>query len=122
MRIFLWVAQIVLAVFSFAGGLYKLFAWEQLAMMPASASLARPAWAAAGIFEVICALLLLSPIVLKGRQAFARAGAIALLLESIALAVLYGTHSTRFEASNPLPWVLLMAVLAAIVAFARRPR
>lgn len=122
MNIVVWVVQVVLAVFALSGGLYKLFAWEQLSAVPAVATMPRAAWTFAGILEVVLALLLLLPIVWKPSSAVVPLAAGVLAIESLALAVLYARHSTRMEPSNPMLWVVLMAVLAAIVALARMDR
>lgn len=40
-------------------------------------------------------------------------------MESLALAAVYARHSLKFDASNPLVWVVVMALLAVFVAFGR---
>jgi hypothetical protein len=41
MNILLWVVQLALAVFSFAGGAYKIFSFDELAKLPATGALPR---------------------------------------------------------------------------------
>ena len=47
--------------------------------------------------------------------------AAALALETLALAGLYGRYSLQLTAANPLAWAVLMALLAAFVAYGRYP-
>jgi hypothetical protein len=48
--------------------------------------------------------------------------AAALALESLALAMLYARYSLQLTATNPLIWVVLMGLMAAIVAYGRYAR
>jgi len=122
MNILLWIAQIFLALLALAGGGYKLFAHAQFAMTPAAAALPRAAWSAIGAFEMVCGVLLILPMSLKFRPVLTPVAATALVVESLALALLYSRYSLRIEAANPMVWVLLMAILGAFVAYGRFPR
>lgn len=122
MNLLLWILQGVLALFSLAGGGYKLFAYAELARTPAATALPRVAWGAIGAFEMACAVLLILPLALRWMPWLTPLAAVALLVESLALAAMYARFSTRLEASNPLVWVLLLAVLAAAVACGRYSR
>ena len=119
MNVLLWIAQIALAVLAFAGGAYKVSSFEQLAMMPATAALPRGAWTALGVFEMVCAVLLLVPAATKWKPALTPLAAVVLALESLALAALYSRYSLDLTAANPLVWVVLMAVIAAFIAYGR---
>lgn len=122
MNILLWIAQIFLALLALAGGGYKLFAHAQFATTVAAAALPRAAWSALGAFEMLCGVLLILPVALKSRPVLAPVAATALVVESLALALLYSRYSLRIEAANPMVWVLLMAILGAFVAYGRFPR
>ncbi len=122
MNLLLWVVQIVLALFALAGGAYKLFAYAELAKMPATAALPQSAWGTLGMFEMACGVLLIVPFALKWMPALTPLAAAALVLESLALAALYARFSLQLAPSNPLVWVLLMAILAALVACGRYAR
>jgi hypothetical protein len=50
MNILLWILQVALALFSFMGGQYKLFHFDELATMPQTAALALEALALAVLF------------------------------------------------------------------------
>jgi len=117
MNVLLWVVQVLLALFAIGGGTYKILVYDKIANMPQTAALPHGAWIALGVFEVICGLLLIIPFA-KGR--FIPIAATALLIESIALAVIDARYSTEFTAQNPLVWVIVMAIEAAFIAFFRR--
>jgi hypothetical protein len=122
MNVLLWVCQIALALLSFSGGAYKLLMFDELAKMPATAGLARGGWGALGVFEMVCAVLLIVPAATKKVPVLAPAAAIALLLESLGLAGLYARYSLELAATNPLVWVVMMALMAAFVAYGRYAR
>ena len=119
MNLLLWILQIALALFSLAGGAYKLFAFAELAKMPATAALPQSAWGALGVFEMVCGVLLVVPFALKWMPMLTPLAAAALVLESVALAAPYARFSLQLAPSNPLVWVALMAILAVIVACGR---
>jgi hypothetical protein len=119
MNIVLWILQAIVALFSLAGGAYKIVGFEELAKMPATAALSRAAWGVLGVFEIVCGVLLIIPAALKWMPALTPAAAALLVVESLALALLYARHSLQFAATNPLVWVIAIAVMAAFVAYGR---
>ncbi len=121
MLVLLWVVQSALALFSFAGGAYKLFMFEELANMPAMAVLSRGGWGALGALEMVCGVLLVVPAATRWMPVSTPVAAAALALESFALAGLYARHSLTLTAANPLVWVVMMGLMAAFVAYARSP-
>jgi len=122
MNILLWVLQIFLALLAFAGGAYKVFAFDQVAGSAFYAALPRAGWGALGVFEVVCAVLLILPALLNWRRGLVPLAAAALALETIGLSILYARYSLEPTPANPLVWSVLMAVLAAFVAYGRRAR
>jgi DoxX-like family len=119
MNILLWVLQIALALLSFAGGAYKVFMFDELAKVPPIAALPQGAWAALGMFEMFCAVLLVVPAATKWTPVLTPLAAAALALESLSLAGLYARYSLALAATNPLVWVVVMGLLAAFVAYGR---
>jgi hypothetical protein len=117
MNVLLWVLQIALALLSLAGGAYKVFMFDELAKMPAMGALSRGGWGALGVFEMLCAVLLVVPAAAK--WVLTPLAAAALALESLALAGLYARYSLKLTATNPLVWVVLMGLMAAFVAYGR---
>jgi hypothetical protein len=119
MNVLLWVVQVALALLSFAGGAYKIFSFDELAKMPATGALSRGGWGALGVFEMLCAVLLVVPAATKWMPLLTPLAAAALVLESLALAALYARYSLKLTATNPLVWVVVMALMAAFVAYGR---
>lgn len=122
MNVLLWIVQVVLAVEVFSGGLYKIVNFDEIATMPAIGAMPRSGWTAVGVFEIVCAVLLILPAVVKRMGPLTPLAASALALESLALAVLYAQYSLAAVATNPLVWAVEVAVLAAFVAYGRSTR
>ena len=121
MNALMWIVQSILAFLCLAGGAYKIIAFEELAKMPATAELSRLGWTTLGVVEIVCGVLLIIPSALKWRPILTPIAAAVLSLESFGLALMYARHSVQITAINPLPWVVAVGVLAAIVAYARAP-
>lgn len=119
MNVLLWIVQVALALFSFMGGQYKLFHFDELAKMPQTAALPRGGWGALGVFEMMCAILLIVPAAVKWMPALTPLAAAALTLESLALVVLFAQYSLALTSTNPLLYVVAMALVAAFVAYGR---
>jgi hypothetical protein len=119
MNVLLWILQVALALFSFMGGQYKLFHFDELAMMPQMTALSRGGWAAIGIFEMLSAILLIVPAGVKWMPVLTPLAAAALALDALALAVLFAQYSLALTATNPLVYVVVMALVAAFVAYGR---
>jgi hypothetical protein len=115
----LWVLQVPLALLSFGGGAYKVFMFDELAKVPAMGALSRGGWGALGVFEMLCAVLLVVPAAASRMPILTPLAAAALALESLALAGLYARYSLELTATNPLVWVVMMGLMAAFVACGR---
>ena len=119
MNALLWVFQVALALLSFAGGAYKVFMFDELAKVPTTGALSRGAWGALGVFEMLCAILLIVPSIANWMPVLTPLAAAALALESLALAGLYAQYSLKLTATNPLVWVVVMGLVAVFVAYGR---
>ena len=119
MNIFLWVIQLALAVLCLSGGSYKVFMFDELAKMPATGALSRGGWAALGVFEIVCGVLLIVPSATKWLPVLTPLAAAALVVEGLALAALYARYSLELTATNPLVWVVAIGLMAAVVAYGR---
>jgi hypothetical protein len=119
MNILLWILQITLALFCFAGGSYKLFQYRELAKTPAAAALSRAGWGGIGAFEITCAALLVVPAAATWMPVLTPLAAAAIILESLALGALFARYSRKLTAANPLVWVIGMGLVAAVVAYGR---
>ena len=124
-NVMLWVAQIALAFLNFAGGAFKLMAYEELAKVPSSATLPQAGWAAIGVLEIVCAILLIVPAATKKMPWLTPLAAAVLAVEALALSGNHALYSLELAATNPLVWSATMAAVAAAVAYGRyslRPR
>ena len=119
MNILLWVLQLALALLSVSGGAYKVFMFDELAKMPATGALARGGWGALGVFEMLCAVLLVVPAATNWTPVLTPLAAAALAVESLALAGLYARYSRKLAATNPMVWAVVMGLLVAFVAYGR---
>jgi uncharacterized membrane protein YphA (DoxX/SURF4 family) len=116
MDVLLSVVQVLLALMSLAGGAYKVFMYDQIAKMQFGGALPRGGWAALGVFEIVCGVLLVIPAAKRHLTPIAAAG---LAVENIALAVFYGRYSLEVTPANPLVWVVVAAVMALFIAVGR---
>ena len=119
MNILLWILQLALALLCLAGGAYKLFQFDELAKVPATAALPRAGWGAIGVLEMLCAVLLIVPVAVKWMPILTPLAAAVLAVEALALSVNNARYSLQLAATNPLVWTLAMAVMAAFVAWGR---
>lgn len=87
--------------------------------MPSTAALSRGGRGAIGVFEMLCALPLIVPAATKWMPVLTPFAAAALALEALALAVLFAQYSLALTATNPLVYVVVMALVAAFVAYGR---
>jgi hypothetical protein len=117
MNALLWVLQVALALLYFAGGAYKTFQFDELANQ--MVTLPRGGWAALGVLEMVCAVLLVVPVSGKWMPVQIPLAAAALALETLALAGLYAQYSLQLTAANPFVWAAAMGLLVAFVAYAR---
>ena len=115
-NVLLWVAQIALAFLNFAGGSFKLFAYQELAKVPSSATLPQAGWAAVGVLEIVCAILVIVPWATKTMPWLTPLAAAVLAVEALALSANHASYSLAMAATNPLVWSATMAVIAGIVA------
>jgi uncharacterized membrane protein YkgB len=119
MNLLLWILQLALALLSFAGGAYKVFSFDAVANQPFFGALPRGGWSTLGVFEMVCAVLLVVPVATKWMPTLTPLAAAALALESLALAVLYARYSLALAATNPLVYVVVTGLMAAFVAYGR---
>jgi DoxX-like protein len=119
MNVLLWILQVALALLCLAGGAYKVFSFDELAKMPATGALPRGGWAALGVFEMLCGVLLIVPAATKWMPVLTPMAAVALTLESLVLAAVFARYSLKLTATNPLVWVVAIGLMAAFVAYGR---
>ena len=81
MNVLLWVLQVALALLYLAGGAYKTFMFDELATQ--MRALPRGGWAALGVLEMLCAVLLVVPAAAKWMPVLTPLAAAALALETL---------------------------------------
>jgi hypothetical protein len=68
---------------------------------------------------MMCTILLIVPAAIKRMPVLTPLAAAALALEAPALVVLFAQYSLALTATNPLVYVLMMALIAGFVAYER---
>jgi len=117
MNVLLWIVQALLALLLLAGGSFKFLKPEDVAsQIPA---LPLGAWRAIGVLEVLGGVLLIAPAATKWLPVLTPAAAAVLLVEALALSILYASYSLQLTAANPLVWSATMAILLAFVTYGR---
>lgn len=116
MNILLWVVQAFLALMCLGGGTFKIFKIDELQLtVNAMRQLPHALWALMGAVEVLGGLLLILP-GLVGKQARLTPMAAAVIaVQSLLISALYAVYGD----SAPLPYAVVMAVLAGFVAYGR---
>ena len=117
MNVLLWILQIALALLYLAGGAYKTFMFDELANQ--MNAVPRAGWAALGVLEMVCAVLLVVPAAARWMPVLTPLAAAALAVETLALAVVYSRYSLQLTAANPLVWAAVMGLLVSFVAYER---
>lgn len=112
MNALLWILQIVLALLYISGGGYKTFNANELLTMGVPFS--KGTWMALGVLEMAGGLLLVVPAATKWMPSLTPIAAGVLTAETLILAWIYSRYSTAFTVENPMPWALVMGVLAIV--------
>lgn len=117
MNILLWVLQGFLALLCVAGGYYK--ASQPGVLTKQFPALPHAAWRALGVLEVAIGVLLVVPHAASWMPVLTPLAAAVLALEALALSGLYARSSLKLSAANPLVFSVVMALIAAFVAYGR---
>ena len=116
MSIALWIVQILLAWFAIAGGYFQLFKFAELkTTVVAMQQLPQTLWAVLGVVGMVAGLGLIFPAALRLLPMVTPVSAAVMLVHSLLISGLY----LYFGDKAPLPYVLVMAVLAAVVLIGR---
>jgi len=116
MHVLLWVLQVLGALLYGASGIMKVFMFEQISSdVPSFGALPRTVWMALGILELVCAIGLVAPAVLRWRPKLTALAAGLLAVESL---VFIWVHLTYHE-MMPLILSALLGLLMAFVAYGR---
>jgi len=115
MNILLWILQILLALHTAVGAIWKLSNSEQ--SVPSLSAIPHSVWLSLSVIELLCALGLLLPAIKKplGKLVPISAGIIA-----AEMLIFCGIHIASGDAdSSPMIYWLVVAALCAFVAYGR---
>ncbi len=116
MNILLWILQVMLAWLSIAGGFFQIFKIEDLQRtVAAMRELPTSLWAVFGAIGILAGLGLILPGAINVQPGITPYAAAIMAVESIIIAGLY----IYFGDKAPLPFVIVMAVLGAFIAYGR---
>jgi len=119
MNVLLWIVQGLLAALYLIGGGMKVFMWERISQQVASnKAFSREIWMAIGIFELLCALALVLPAATRKYPILTPIAAAGLAVEGMLIAGLHYKYAER----SPMMFSLVLAALAAFVAYGRLVR
>lgn len=116
MNILLWTLQILLALHTVMGAVWKLSNPAQTSV-PSLAAIPPSAWLGLSVIEILCAIGLVLPLVYKPLAVLAPVAAIVIAAEMLLFCVL---HFTSGDASfgQPIYWIVV-AAMCAFIAYGR---
>lgn len=114
MSVFLWVLQILLAVHTVMGALWKFSNSSQA--VPSLSAIPHSVWLAMSVVEILCALGLIAPVV-KSLGKAAPISALLIAAEMLALCVI-AIVSGEPKLGEIAYW-LVVAIISAFVAYGR---
>lgn len=115
MNIFLWVLQVLLAAHTAIGAVWKLSNPEQT--VPSLSAIPHPVWVGLSVVEVVCAVGLILPVVVKSQGITVPVAAAVIAAEMLAYC---GLHMASGE-SDPgsVTYWLVVAAICVFLAWAR---
>jgi hypothetical protein len=117
MNILLWTLQILLAFWNIVGGLYTLSNYEQL-KSSAMGELPHPLWVGLCVLQILFALCLILPGVLRRFHNLVPLAAIYLAINSLLGCALFA----KYAGFPGLLWGVIPAIFAVFVAYGRVAR
>jgi hypothetical protein len=116
MNVLLWVLQVLLAVHTAIGAVWK-FSNSAEQTMPSLAAIPNAAWLAMSVIELLCAVALILPAFNKSLSIVAPAAAIFIAAEMLLFCALY--ISSGDANYGPMIYWLVVAAVAAFIAYGR---
>lgn len=116
MNIFLWVLQVLLALHTAIGAVWK-FGNSAEQTMPSLKAIPNTVWVGMGIFELLIAACLIAPAFYQPAATLAKIAAVCIVVEML---VFCGLHLVSGDADYaPLIYWLVVAALSALIAYGR---
>ena len=116
MNIFLWILQVLLALHTIMGAVWK-FSHTAEQTMPSLKVIPQSGWFALAGIELLCALCLLLPVLYKPAGVFAVAGAIGIAAIMLAFCAIE-LFSGNTNINSIIYWLVVVAV-CAFIAYGR---
>lgn len=113
MNIFLWILQVLLALHTIMGAVWK-FSHTAEQTMPSLKVIPHGGWVALAGIEILCALCLLVPALYKSASLFAPVGATVIAVIMLAFCVIE-FFSGSATINSIIYWLVVVAVCAFIV-------
>lgn len=115
MNVTLWIIQVLLALHTLMGGLWKFTNSEQAE--PALRAIPHGAWLGMGVVELLCSVALVLPIFTRRGSTLAPAAAAFIAAEMMLFSVLFFVSGSA-EYGHVAYW-LVVAAVSAFVAYGR---
>lgn len=116
MNIFLWVLQVVLALHTVMGAVWK-FSHSVEQTMPTLKAIPNGIWLSMSGLELLCALALILPAFNNRLANLAPIAAICIAAEMVLISVVHVSSGTR--SFGPLIYWLVVAAVCAFIAYGR---
>jgi hypothetical protein len=115
MNVLLWILQILLAIHTFMGALWKLAYSERT--VPTLQAIPHAAWLAISVVELICVVCLILPLFNKSLGVLAPVAATTIAAEMLLFS---GLHlSSGATNHSPVVYWLVVAAVCAFIAYGR---
>lgn len=116
MNIFLWVLQVLLALHTLMGAVWK-FSKSVEETMPSLKAIPQGVWMGLSVLEIICSIALILPFFSKSLAVLAPAAALFIAFEMLVFTVVhFASGSTQF---GPAMYWLIVAALCGFIAYGR---
>ncbi len=115
MNIFLWVLQVVLALHTAMGAVWKFSNSEQT--VPSLKAIPHGIWLSMGVFELLCALALVLPIFYRPLAILAPVAAICIAAEMFLFSGLHVLSGDKTY--GPVTYWLVVAAICLFIAYGR---
>ena len=112
MNTFLWILQVLLAIHTAMGGLWK-FSNPVQTMVPSLAALPAGAWLTLGVVELVLAGALVIPVFNKAWSALVPVAALVILAEMLLFCALHLASGAKFD-GQVIYWLVVAAVCGFI--------
>ncbi|MGH8221542.1 MAG: DoxX family protein [Woeseiaceae bacterium] len=116
MNILLWVLQVLLALHTAVGAVWK-FSNSAEQTMPSLGAIPNGAWLAMSVIELLCALGLILPVFNKSLGPLAPIAALLIAAEMLLFCVLH--VSSGDSSYGPMIYWLVVAAICAFIAYCR---